>query len=198
MERENSDAIAPYAGAVIRLLQGTIFEEDRKVWNDLLTYQRPIREYFDRIGVTLHLDEKDGYAFLTQAEVDHEEDNIPRLIRRIPLSYEVTLLLVVLRESLEEFDLKNIDASKCFISDIDIKEKIEVMFAEKTNKVRLIAKFDSYINQVANLGFLKEVNSGEGAGEMRRFEVRRVIRAKINNEKLEEIKGKFSQNDQSV
>ncbi len=198
MENQEKENIAPYASAVIRLLQGTIFDEDRRAWNDLLMYQGPIREYFDKIGVTLHLDEKDGFAFLTQTATDSEEDNTPRLIRRIPLSYEVTLLLVVLRESLEEFDLKNIDVSKCFISDTEIKEKIEIIFKEKANKVRLIAKFDSYINQAMNLGFLKEVDSGEGTGEMRRFEVRRVIRAKINNEKLEEIKGKLSQNDQPV
>ena len=144
------------------------------------------------------MNEKDGFAFLTQSEQENETASIPRLIKRIPLSYEVTLLLVILRESLEEFDVKNIDMSKCFISDTEIKEKIGIMFKEKANKVRLLDKFNTYINQAVNLGFLKEVVSGEGREDLRRYEIRRVIRAKINNEKLEEIKERINQNDQSV
>lgn len=188
MNTIGTDSVVPHASVIIRLLQGTLFHDEKKSWNDLLSFQGAVRLYFSQIGVSLHLDEKDGFAFLTQAEQELPANGIPRLIKRIPLSYEVTLLLVVLRESLEEFDIKTTDSTRCYISDTEIKEKIEIMYRDKADKVKLLNKFDSYINQAVNLGFLREVNPGEAAVDIRRFEIRRVIRAKINNEKLEEIK----------
>ena len=180
---------APYASVIIRLLRGTIFDEDTKVWKELLIYQKQIREYLGQIGIHLHLDESDGFAFLTQADTDDEDIRIPRLVRRRPLSYEVTRLLVILRESLEEFDVENTDSSKCFISYQEIMEKIELLFKEKADKVKLLSKFDTYINQIISFGFLKAIESdGTQESENRRYEIRRVIKAKISNEKLEEFR----------
>jgi hypothetical protein len=190
--------LLPHAAAIIRLLQGTVFDEDVKVWNELIIYQQPIRDYFRQIGIDLYLDESNGFSYLTQRDSESEDVKIPRLIRRMPLSYEITLLLTILRQSLEDFDVKNTEATKCFISHQEIIEKIELLFKEKADTVKLLARLESYINQVIQLGFLKEIHTSEIDATTRRFEIRRVIRAKINNEKLEEIKSKLEENGKPV
>jgi hypothetical protein len=179
-----------YAHVMIKLLQDVLYDEDRSAWSDLLTYQIPVRDYFAKIGVELHLDEREGFAFLKQPE--DEESKLPRLVRRIPLSYEVTLLCVLLREILEEFDVKDIESRKCFVTGQELQEKIEIFFKDAANKVRLLDRFDKTIQAAVRLGFLKETEQENDTSEEVRYEVRRIIKAKITNEKLEDIKQKLA------
>ncbi|MDM8523816.1 DUF4194 domain-containing protein [Desulfococcaceae bacterium HSG8] len=184
--------VVPHAPVIIKLLQGTLFDEDAKMWNDLLIYHKQVRDYFSQIGIDLYMDERDGFAFLTQRDTGEDAFRIPRLVRRMPLSYDVTLFLVILRESLEEFDVRTTDSSRCFITRQQIMEKIELLFKERSDTVKLLSRFDAYVNQVINMGFLKPVEeAGEPENENRYYEIRRVIKAKINNEKLEEIREKL-------
>lgn len=186
-----TEKVLPYAQSVIRLLQGTVFDDDSRTWNELLTFQRQVGEYFIAIGIRLHLDESEGFAFLTQPESEGDTINLPRLVRRIPLSYELTLLLVVLRQNLEEFDGKALETSKCFITRSEIMDAMEMLIPEKSDRVKRMNKTETNINQAVSMGFLKELSGPETGIDDRLFEVRRVIKAKINNEILEEIKKKL-------
>lgn len=187
---EKTQTIPTYAPIIVKLFQNVIYDEDRKTWQELLSFQHQIRNYFAVIGIELHLNEQDGYAFLSQPE-EMEGQKVPRLARRMPLSYEVTLLLVILREAIEEFDVQNTENRKLFITNEELKERIEVFFEDKADKVKLLDRFDTYINSVANLGFIKETNVRRYDEHVKTYEVRRIIKAKINNEKLEEIKAKL-------
>ena len=188
---ENTQAIPAYAPIIVKLFQNVIYDDDRKTWQELLSFQQQIRNYFAVIGIELHLNEQDGFAFLSQPD-EVEGQKVPRLARRMPLSYEVTLLLVVLREAIEEFDVANTDNRKLFITNEELKDRIELFFEDKADKVKLFDRFDSYINSVENLGFIKETDVRRFDESVKTYEVRRIIKAKINNEKLEEIKAKLS------
>ena len=113
-------------------------------------------------------------------------------MRRMPLSYEVTLLLVVLREAIEEFDVQNTDNRKLFITNAELKDRIELFFEDKADKVKLLSRFDTYINSVESLGFIKQIEVRTFDENEKTYEIRRIIKAKINNEKLEEIKAKMN------
>jgi hypothetical protein len=177
------NTIVDYAHIIIKLLQDVVYDDDRSTWSDLLTYQVPVRDYFAKIGVDVYLDEREGFAFLRQ----RDDVKLPRLVWRMPLSYEVTLLCVILREVLEEFDVGDTESRKCFINAGELQEKIEMFFPEPTNKVRLLERFDRAIKATVNLGFLKEITSESPEEQETRYEVRRVIKAKLPNSKLEEI-----------
>lgn len=183
--------VVEYAHIIIKLLQDVVYDEDKSTWSDLLTYQVPVRDYFAKIGVEVFLDEREGFAFLRQR--DDENQKLPRLVRRTPLSYEVTLLCAILREVLEEFDVGDADSRKCFLNGSDLREKIEMFFPEATNRVRLLEKFDRAIKAAVGLGFLKEILSDNPDDKDPRYEVRRVIKAKIPNAKLEDIKRELEQ-----
>ena len=184
--------IPKYAPLLIKLLQGIIYDDEKTVWNDILAFQHQIRSHFAIMGIELILNEQEGFAYLSQPEhVEGEAIQVPRLVRRMPISYEVTLLCVVLREALEEFDIKNTDARKLFLTSKDIKDRIELFFGERTDKVKLLERLDAYINTTVSLGFLKEIDVRSHDAQNKTYEVRRVLKSKINNEKLEEIRAKM-------
>lgn len=183
--------VAPYAPVIIRLLQDVIYEEDKQ-WKELMAHQNAVTEYFERIGVKLVINENDGFAYVFQPEHEEEDETkVPRLVKRTPLSYETTMISVLLREMLEEYDVKGTDSVKLFITNKDIKEKIELFFPDRNNRVKLIKNFDTYINSVINLGFLKITREDPKDKDNTQYEVKRILKAKISNEKLEEIKLKL-------
>lgn len=184
--------IPKYAPLLIKLLQSIIYDDDKANWNDVLAFQHQIRSYFATMGIELILNEQEGFAYLSQPEhIEGEAVQVPRLVRRMPISYEVTLLCVVLREALEEFDIKNTDARKLFLTSKDLKDRIELFFGERADKVKLLERLDVYINTTVGLGFLKEIDVRSHDAQNKTYEVRRVLKSKINNEKLEEIRAKM-------
>ena len=182
--------VVEYAHVVIKLLQDVLYDEESSAWSDLLTFQIPVRDYFAKIGLQLHLDEREGFAFLKQ-QADDDEQTLPRLVRRVPLSYEVTLLCVLLREMLEDFDMKNVESRKCFVTTQELQEKIEIFLKDSPNKVRLLDRFDKTIQTAVRLGFLKDMGLTNPESADARYEVRRIIKAKITHEKLAEIRQKL-------
>jgi hypothetical protein len=173
------------APAVVRLLQGPVYDED-PVWKLLVANAAGVQRYLAEIGVELVLDESEGFAYLRESDNEGEEGR-PRLLRRMPLSFEVSLLLVILREELDRFDATSADARRLYLSARDLRERIALYFKEKTDQTRLMRELDRYIRQVVELGFLREQSSG-GAGGDAVYEVRRIVKAKVNNELLEEFK----------
>lgn len=181
----------PYASVIIRLLQSVIYDDDKKYWNDVLSYEASIREYFLRIGIDLILNRQDGYAHLRQKDFAEDDKNRPiQLIRKIPLTYEMSLLCVLLREWLDENEVK-MNSDKLFVTGKQIKERIGLFFKDKSNRKRLIDKLDGLIKQARDLGFLHITNEDTANIDNNQYEIKKIVKAKISNEKLEELKVKL-------
>lgn len=188
-----SNMVAPFAAVVIKLLQGPLYNDDGTSWNLLLSYTEPVRLYCAQMGLELRLHEEDGFAYLIQPTLDNEDEtplNLPRLTRRIPLSKPVSLLCVLLREQLLLFETSHLERVSCVLTNEQIYELIQPMLPERTNELSVQRKVDSWIEQVVNLGFLKR----RPLLGPNYFEVRRVLKAKINAEKLEELKERLKMN----
>lgn len=196
-----------FSSILIKLLQGFVTSDEKKYWESLLIYQEAIREYFSALDLYLHLSIDDGYAFLKQGRLKQNQEwnqeegiedeealedkktlekdpasQLPTLVRRIPLSFEVSLLCVLLREALEQFDSKVNDDHRLVLHRVDIYDLLKLFYEEKTDETKQIKRFDALINRVVELGFLKELK-GQNS-----FEVRRIIKAQFDAEKLLEIK----------
>src|SRR5882757_5557176 len=123
-----------YAHVIIKLLQGPVYVDEKLVWRDLQSWQSAIQDYFAKIGIELLINEVDGFARIMQPEAEENDENpLPRLMRKQTMNYETTLLCVILREMLEEFDIKS-EGTKLFLTQKDIKERIELFYKEQTNK----------------------------------------------------------------
>ncbi|MEG4986577.1 DUF4194 domain-containing protein [Microcoleus sp. BR0-C5] len=192
-----NEIIASYAPALIKLLQGILYEdEDKDDWGELLKNEKNVREYFGKIGLRLYLDEAEGYAFLQQPDGDdgdEEAKKLPRLVKRVPLSYEVTVLCVLLREKLLEFNNSTSDSTRCIVYKHEIHDLMRQFFPDQTDEPKLLKKFDESINRVVKLHFLKELKNKEGES----YEIRRILKAKIPAETLTDIKKGLEAYDKS-
>ena len=189
---EDRKPILGIAPVVLRLLQGTLYSEENRLWANLTENLNPVREYFNQIGLELHIHRDDGMAYLTQLTEDEDPLGLPRLIRRQPISFEATLLSVLLREALDEFDLSNPENRDLILTSKEIRTRILPFLGERYDETRLLRQFDRYLGTLERLGILKEIpRPGNQDQDARQFQVMRILKALINNEKLEEIRLKI-------
>lgn len=189
MESNTDRAI--YAHVIIKLLQGPVYTDDKAAWRDLQTWSTAIKDYFNRIGIELIISETEGFARIVQPETEeHDENPLPRLMRKQSMNYETTLLCVILREMLEEFDILS-EGTKLFLTQKEIKERIELFYKEQANKSKLWKDLSRPINSLTSIGILKLTREDSANKDNNQYEVKRIIKALVGNDKLEEIKNKL-------
>jgi len=180
-----------FAAVIVRLFKGPLYDNE-PLWNQMLGIQKSVNEYISRIGLLLNIHAEDGFAYIGYQSQEEDDDDIPRLIRRMPLSFEVSLLCVILREELENFDVSNSESNRLFLDMREIRERIRIYFKEKTDETRLIRQLSTYINKVESLGFLKVISAGdEKRNQEARYEVMRIIKARVSPEFLNLFKQKL-------
>ena len=94
---------------------------------------------------------------------------------------------------IDDFEVSNTDQHNLYISHKRLKEELEIFFKEKSHKVKMIKELDRYIEQAEGLGFLKAIDKDTKVKDEIQYEVRRIIKARITNDKLEEFKHKLQQ-----
>ena len=180
MDQETTaDKSTDLSTLAINLLKGVIYREENEAqWAALLNLQARVRDYMTVIGLELVLDEAEGYAFLRSKVVDEEAESekLPRLVARRPLSFPVSLLLVLLRKKLAEFDATGGD-TRLVLSREEIADLIRVFLPESSNEARLIDQIETHINKVVELGFLRKLKAVSGANS---FEVKRILKAFVD------------------
>ena len=179
---------APYAAVAIKLLLGPIYDTQTREWSDINLYQEDLRVYLGKIGVELVLNTTEGYAYLSQSEPEDEAHRLPRLLQRRKLSWEVTLLCVLLRQKLEEFDVQDTNSRKLFITRGEFKAEIELFFPDQNNQSRLLERLDTLIKNVQDLGYIERVSQEDTREpDATRYEVKRIIKARFTADELQAI-----------
>jgi len=187
--------IKPYSKAIVKLLKRTI-DKDDTVWEDILFYQTEIQEYISKIGLELIIKENDGYAFLKQFEIDNDNNTIGIASRR-QVGFETSIVLVILRQIIEEFesDPTDFQVTDKFITESELKEQISFFLPEKYNKVKFLKQLDNYIKNVIKLGYLKE--SGTNLNE-KKYKIHKIIKEKVTLDTLNEFKENLKQYVESI
>ncbi|MFP4363909.1 MAG: DUF4194 domain-containing protein [Spirochaetia bacterium] len=188
-----STELSSFAPIVIKLLKGVMYKNDPS-WEDLLTMENAVSRYLGQIGIELHIDQMEGFAFVRQPDPNQDDEtaqNMPRLVRRIPLSFEVSLLCVILREELETFDASLPEFETLYITKEQMRERLRIYFKEKADETRLFRELDRYIKNMEDLGFLKKLSDTSRLENSDRYEVKRIIKAKINLDFIQEFKDKL-------
>jgi len=165
----------------IKLLKGPIYRAKHKdFWSWLERDQFQIREYFQQIGLSLLLDDAEGYAFLKQQEFDAEEMavELPRLISRRQLSFGQTLLLVQLRKRLAEHDSEE-SSPRLIVNRSEMQQWLVGFYPEVSNQVKQQKDFNALINKVKEMGFISVLVNHQDE-----FEVQRIIKALMNAEQI--------------
>jgi hypothetical protein len=186
--------IKPYSKAIVKLLKSPV-ERNSSVWNDVVNYQLEIQEFISQIGLELIVKKEEGFAFVKQFE--DSEGNTLGLITRRQIGFETSIILVVLRQSLEEFDNNptQFQVAEKFITDTEIKEELELFLQEGYNRLRFLKDLDKYIKNVVELGYLKEISKKDIETK---YQIQRIIKEKITLDILQEFKIKIQDYVKSV
>ena len=163
---------------IIKLFNGVLYKNDHpKLWLELEKSYATISDYLKPLGVEVIFDESEGYAYLQNLEM---EEDFPVLLRKRTLSYKVSLLIVLLRKRLTQFDMQS-DDSRAIISKEEIVEMFELFLGESFNEVKQQKEIEGTVKKVVDLGFLKKLKSSEN------YEIKRVIKSFVDAQWLDEF-----------
>ncbi len=190
MSDMDNEATPNLSRVLVALMKGVFYREnDAPVWQDLLALQARVRDYVAVLGLELMLDEAEGHAYLRTRPIADGEPELPRLVRRVPLSFPVSLLLALLRRKLAEFDAgagEEGNGGRLILSRDDIVELIRVFLPAGSNEAKLIDQVDSHLNKIIDLGFVRRLKASGGA-QMPIFEVRRILKSFVDAQWLAEF-----------
>lgn len=181
------DATTPpeLPGVVTRLFKGVVYAEaDEKTWQALLGLTSQVRDYVAVLGLDLILDEPEGYAFLRSRE--DNDDALPRLIPRRQLTFNVSLLLALLRGRMLEFDT-NSSELRLIMTEQDIADLVSVFLPDSSNEARVLDRLGADIKKVVELGFLRRLRGQPGT-----YEVMRILKAFVDAQWLEEFDARLA------
>lgn len=174
------------ASVIIRLMQGVVYREsDEDTWLTLERSGAGVRDHFATIGVDVVVDEAEGYAYLRSRSAVEGEEPLPRLVRRRALTYNVSLLLVLLRKRLLEFETAG-GEGRLVLSTEQIVEMLRVFQAESTNDARVVDQAERTIGKAAELGFLRQLRGHSG-----HWEVRRILKAYVDAQTVSDFAAKL-------
>ena len=142
---------------LVGLFHGVLYRDaDSGAWQALSDLQARVRDYCATIGLELILDDAEGYAYVRQRVTAPGEPALPRLVQRRQLSYPVSLILVLLRKKLAEFDATG-GETRLVVGRDQITEQVRLFLPQTGNEARLLDRMDTHLNKVVELGFLQRL-----------------------------------------
>lgn len=195
--------------AAIKLLRGPVYKNKEKIelWISLTSHKKQLDDYFSYIGLRVFLGEEDGYAFLEQIgdnlakgmEEENEEESetsatqLPKLIKKSPLSFDVSMLCVLLRYELEKFENSQTESEALIMRKSEIYALYKSFTKEKADELKQIKDLDRALRTLCNLTFLftaEKLDQGD-INDDTEFEVSPIIKAKIDIDFMKEFLDKM-------
>ncbi len=168
--------------ALISLLRGVVYRDsDTAKWQALTKRKNRVQDYLSVLGLELKLFEEDGFAYLSNQTELAEQDDIPRLINRRPLPYVTSLTLALLRRKLAEHDARSGD-ERLILDREEIVETVQTFLPAGTNEAREVDQINRAIRRIAELGFVRFLNTDRD-----KVEVMRIIAAFVDAQWLNEF-----------
>jgi hypothetical protein len=175
--------------AAVRLLQGAVYAGEPRVWDIVLSAKSHLEGYFGRLGLLFVVDESEGLAYLRQVsddELPDGYDGLPKLFRKTRLSYDATLLCVLLREELRRFEEEDVHNERCVVETTALFEQWTVFFPTQDDQVRQHRELSQALGKLESLGFISKFGD-----EPETWEIRRILKARLPAEELENLKAQL-------
>lgn len=183
-EETETKRTRPESLAAVRLLQGVIYSSDTQCWQQVLNYRSDLEDYFANVGLVLVVDENDGFAYLRQGTDDERDANgtaLPRLFRRTPMTYDMTLLCILLRDEMRRWEDEDLDNSRCTVTIDQLQGAWRSMQPASVDDVQSRKSLEVNIKKLEAISFVQKFG---GDGE---YEIRRILKARLPLEKLNQL-----------
>lgn len=187
---DNGLQTRPESLAAIRLLQGVVYSSSADAWQQVLTYRSDLQDYFARIGLILMVAEDDGIAYLRQRsdeERDSDGDKLPRLMTRTPLSLNVTMLCVILRDEYRRFEDVDLDNTRCTVTIDALLPTWKSMQPSKHDDVKNRETLVSTMRKVEKMSVVGKF------GDADEYEIKPILKARMPIDSLVELKDQMKQ-----
>jgi hypothetical protein len=179
---------------VVSLLKSVLYrDDDHALWAALIEMQARVRDYVAVLNLDLVLDESEGYAFL-KARPEPEDESTPtppRLVVRRPLSFQLSLLLALLRKKLVEFDASGGD-TRLVLSLDAVVELVRVFLPANSNEARLVDQVQAQLNKLVELGFVRKLKPASSRAAMPDYEVQRILKAFVDAQWLADFDARLA------
>lgn len=173
---------------VIPLLKGAIYSEHKpELWSALLALRPQIENYLSVLGLSLFIDESEGFAFVRQIDPGSGEDGLPRLIQRRPLGFGVSVLCLLLRQWLVENDAQGAQ-KRTIVEKKRIRDELALFLPKERSEKRIVDKIETCIKQTIELGLVKELKTNK-----EKVEILRITKALINADWLGDLQVKLQE-----
>lgn len=174
-----------FSKSLVSLFRGVVMKQDNLIlWQSILKNRARIEDYIQKLGLVFILDDIDGFCYLQQTR---EETEIPKLVARHRLSYHASLLLVLLRKRMQEFDLQNDDA-KLIMTNSELVQELRVFLKDTQDEVKLQNTIKTAIQKIVDLGIIRPVGKEEQS-----YEVLRILRSFVDADLLGSIEEKLTE-----
>ncbi len=194
IKTDHLSVVHDLTSVVVPLLKNVLYrDEDPALWAGLLALQARVRDYVAVLNLDLVLDESEGYAFL-KARPEPEDESAPkppRLVARRPLSFQLSLLLALLRKKLVEFDAGGGD-TRLVLSLDAVVELVRVFSHANSNEARLMDQVQAQLNKLVELGFVRKLKSASSRAAAPDYEVQRILKAFVDAQWLADFDARLA------
>ena len=163
--------------ALIQLLSGPLIDSKRhsKLWPVLLRYQDILRSRLSELFLELIIDLELEVAFTRQA--DTAELDTPKLMRRSPLTFLDTALILYLRQLLADADIQG---DRAVVSTVEMVEQMKLYEkSQSTDQAGFEKRIHSAIKKAKENTFLNIIKGSED-----RFEISPTLKLLFNAEEI--------------
>ena len=168
--------------AIVNLLKGVVYRDSPgQLWTHVLSLRNQISDYVTVMGLSIEIDEAEGYAYLRTREAEDDATQLPRLVARRTLSFHLSVMLALLRKRLAEFDANSAEV-RLVLTREQIVEMMRLFMPDSSNDARLVDQIEADINKAVDLGFLRRLRN-----EPNVFELRRIIKAYVDGQWLSDF-----------
>ncbi|MFL9485492.1 DUF4194 domain-containing protein [Chitinophagaceae bacterium LWZ2-11] len=187
-----NNKILPYTSVFIKLLKGPVEYLEKSAWEKLMNYKTELTKFVGQLGLTLVLDEEDGFAYLKHAVSEEDDEAAVSWIQRRAFTYDESVLLVLLREMMAEFEVGEATTRELTKKRREIKEYAELFFKENASRVKFMKELDRLIDKAEENGFLDKIENNDIQDEQK-YRIKKIIKHKVDSEVLDQFNRQLSQ-----
>jgi uncharacterized protein DUF4194 len=165
--------------ALVQLLSGPLIDGNRhsKLWSVLIRHQDNIRSRLSELFLELIIDHDLEVAFTRQADTDTADFDAPKLLRRSPLTFLDTVLILYLRQLLTEADLQG---DRAVVSNVEMIEQMKLYEKSKsTDQAGFEKRINAAIEKARKNTILNLIKGSED-----RYEISPTLKLLFNAEEI--------------
>lgn len=197
MNLKNLPPFREHGIVAVKLLRGVIYSIDEDDWRLVQQNRQALEIFFSQLRLLLVVDEEGGLAYLVQME---EEDiptdyaAIPKLFWKTRLTYDQSVLCVLLRERLlQNEEEMNSPTARVVVGLNSLFEQWKTFFPNSGDEKDLRQTLKQAFQRLADLKYVHKVTAMEDT-----WEIKRIIKARITVGFLEELKEKLLSSRETV